>query len=216
MLPNKIDFPYEIKIANDKEIAICQELRYLVYCAELGYEPLRAEQREVDAEDAWSDHILLQRRDTGAFVGCMRVIHPQPGRPLPCMTHVPMDPLPAWMEQEQPCEISRLALLKNQRSQSGQEQKDARLSALILLAGFAIFLHCTQQHLVFLAKPSMGNFIHGLGVPLEPVGPAIEFRGIRQVYSADRQGFRMLLSENFQIMEYLYASFYPSDPILSF
>ncbi len=57
-------------------------IRYNVYCAEFGYEPLEnfPDRREHDEFDGASIHALITHRESGRPAGCVRVVPPQ-GQP---------------------------------------------------------------------------------------------------------------------------------------
>ncbi len=76
-----------IPVDNDALRDIAYRIRYQVYCEELGFEDSNRfpDGREIDSFDRHSEHCLLLHRQTNRYVGCVRLVLPDPdnSRPLP-------------------------------------------------------------------------------------------------------------------------------------
>src|SRR5690606_17655762 len=70
---------FEIVYADTAELR--QEsfrIRHMVYCEELGWEPLREDGMETDPFDSAAFCLLLRHRNSGRYAGTVRVIIPPP------------------------------------------------------------------------------------------------------------------------------------------
>ena len=56
-------------------------IRHQVYCEDLEFEPIRADQREIDEHDVNSLHLLMRSVKTDEFVGCTRIVRSRPEEP---------------------------------------------------------------------------------------------------------------------------------------
>lgn len=113
---------------------IVYRIRYQVYCEELGFEDRKKfpDGREIDSFDRQSDHCLLLHRESNRYVGCVRLVLPDPDtlkRPLPfeiaCGTG--LDPNVVELTKNYRAsygEISRLALHPGFRRRRAEEPPD--------------------------------------------------------------------------------------------
>ena len=52
------------------------KIRHNVYCEELGFEPLRPDQMEMDEFDAFAQYCLIKHIGSDAFAGTVRLVTP--------------------------------------------------------------------------------------------------------------------------------------------
>jgi N-acyl amino acid synthase of PEP-CTERM/exosortase system len=189
------------------------KLRYQVYCVE--HEFLDASRhptaREVDDFDAYSVHAVLLNKGTGDVVGCVRLVLP---RAAGSMSALPMRALLSEEmrgvldrhDVRRTAEISRYAVSKALRRREGEEfypdvtsvgpdgehLPPADLRRLVphlsvgLLRGVAVL---ASQHGITTVcaamAPSLLRLLKRFGLQFEPLGPPIEYHGLRQPCIAD-------------------------------
>jgi len=175
------DFRIEVADTPEKREA-AYRLRYQVYCNERGYEP-GADRLETDCFDEHAGHALLTQLSTGRVVGTVRLVAPANSSGGPAVLDVPMQRVcPPGLFQAIPrCgrigEISRFAISKELRDdlagalplRLGLLRGIVQLSASMHLAAWCAIM---ERGLLRLLKAS--------GVHFHPLGPAIEYRGLRQ------------------------------------
>lgn len=179
-------------------------IRHDVYARELGFEPVRPDQRETDAYDARSVHCLLRTSETDQrLVGCARVILADPAQPdtlLPfekaCRDSLWRDKLdPARLPREKMGEVSRLAVLSNFRRRRGEEQRPVALDVqdfgdeqqprfpyipvALYMASVLMAQRRGVEYLFTLTEPRLAEHFAKLGVNIVPIGAPIEHRGTR-------------------------------------
>jgi len=212
-MPQEDNDTFIIQLLPPEEAAACQAMRHQVYCEELGYEPVTQEGREADEDDCHSDHLLVRRAGDGEAVGCGRVIHPIPGRPLPSLTHARLGPQDAHLEALGLCEFSRFALSPAVRGNPGRKVKHELLSTQLLLAYYAIFLHTPFRHYLALTDERVASLSGWAETPLRPTGDPIQFRGIRQLYLGDRTSLERMSPAIQAVLLETYGRFYPGQPL---
>jgi N-acyl amino acid synthase of PEP-CTERM/exosortase system len=205
-------------------------VRHEVYCRDLGWEPVREDEQETDAFDAQSIHLLLRLRRTAQPVGCTRLILTKPAapaEPLPfeasCAEALDRSRIdPAGLPRERIGEVSRLAVMRDFRQRKGEERKAIALSdddfeprgaqsrfpfipVSLYLGVAAIGYRLGLSHVFLLTEPRLGQHFARMGFGIEPIGEAIEHRGVRapSVLRADtfRQGLRPLVRPLFEAIE---------------
>ncbi|HKA45024.1 MAG TPA: PEP-CTERM/exosortase system-associated acyltransferase [Burkholderiales bacterium] len=105
-------------------------LRHQVYCVDLGFERERPDERETDAYDAQSLHVLIRSVQLGDFIGCTRIVRTRADdrhQPLPfeksCAATLDRSIVdPAKLPRESIGEISRLAVISRFRKRKGEAQ----------------------------------------------------------------------------------------------
>ena len=154
-------------------------VRHQVYCIERGYEPA-AGSIETDEFDARSRHVLLSRRDSGEIVGTVRVVlhdarRPQDSFPLQRVTapgllrHLPLSDT---------AEISRFSLSKDRRATSGPAGVLMRLG--LIQGAIRVFGQEGLTHWCAIVERSLLRLLQATAIHVEPVGPMVEFHGMRQ------------------------------------
>lgn len=154
-------------------------LRYQVYCLERGYEASQTG-REQDRFDARSEQATLTQRSTGRVVGTVRLVlpSPEPREPDFPMQHLCGSAMLARLPREGAAEVSRFALSKELRDRDSAGHVPLRLGlvrgAVLLSARLGVTHWCA------LMEPTLLRLLRLSGIRFEPLGPAVEHRGIRQ------------------------------------
>lgn len=178
-------------------------IRHDVYCHDLGWEPLRPDGLETDEYDSHSTPCLMSSSTTGARVGCLRLVLCRPGDPyfpLPlersCADAIDrgiFDPLQS--DRMRIAEVSRLAVTRDFRRRKGEADKPIALADSDLgdeqharfpfipvglyLSAFAMAVELGIDHLLVLTEPRMAKHLGRLGLSINPIGNAIEHKGLR-------------------------------------
>ncbi len=177
-------------------------LRHEVYARELGWEPIRADEIETDSHDGHSLHCLMRAVATHMFVGCARLILPDPANPaapLPfetnCAEQLDVGIIdPARMDRSRIAEVSRLAVVGQYRRRPGEAgtaftindefgiAPRIRLPYLTLGLYLALIAqarwHKVETAFV-LAEPALARSIGHLGIHMRAIGGPVEHRGQR-------------------------------------
>lgn len=179
-------------------------IRHDVYARELGFEPVRADQRETDQYDQRSKHCLLRTsREPHRPVGCARVVFTDPNQldsPLPfeltCRSTLDRSIIdPAKLPRERIAEVSRLAVLAEFRRRKGEQGSAAVISEgdfgddkqprfpFIPVSLYMGAVLLAQRHgieyLFTLTEPRLAEHFGKLGVHIKPIGGPVEHRGQR-------------------------------------
>lgn len=179
-------------------------IRHEVYCEELGFEPQRADRREVNDYDAHSVHCLL--RTTGEpsqLVGCTRLVLTDPGdpsAPLPfeysCAATLDRSIIdPARLPRDRIAEVSRLAVRAAYRRRKNEpreaapfgeqdfgDRKHPRFPYIpigLYLGAVALAARSGIDTLFVLTEPRLASHFAKLGVNVVQIGGPIEHRGTR-------------------------------------
>ncbi len=175
------DFRIEVADTPEQREA-AYRLRYQVYCTERGYEPGEG-QLETDRFDDCAGHALLTQLSTGRVVGTVRLVAPAGPCRDPLALDVPMQHVcpPGILRLLPRCgrigEISRFAISKELRDDTA----GAVPMRLGLLRGI-VELSARMQLGTWCAimERSLLRLLRLSGVHFEPLGPAIEYHGLRQ------------------------------------
>lgn len=179
-------------------------IRHDVYARELGFEPVRPDQREMDAYDARSVHCLMRTAEaTPRLVGCARVVMTDPNALdslLPfekaCRESLYRDQIdPAKLPRDRIAEVSRLAVLSDFRRRRGEEHKEVAIDVSdfgdskqprfpyipvgLYMASVLMAQRHNIEYLFTLTEPRLAEHFAKLGVKIVPIGAPIEHRGIR-------------------------------------
>ena len=188
---------------SDDRLDEAYRLRYQVYCVENPFENAdeHLDGREVDEYDDRSVHSLLIHRSTGAVAGTVRLILPEVGKRLP-ITHTCRHPILSnlrLMPPEGTAEISRFAVSKQFRRRAtdklgvdqalverraGLDGKDRRVIAHITLGLMKAIVQMSWKHGIThwtaVMEPALLRLIARLGLKFNPLGPVVEYHGLRQ------------------------------------
>lgn len=200
---------FEIVAAESSElIALSQRLRYQVYCVEHSF--LNASdypnELERDDYDQRAVHSVLRHRLTGLPAATVRLVlvdESEPQRPFPIET---CDILrrairdQAWRVPRQALgEISRFAVSKEFRRRLREARSSHGLAAVLdgesadaakrrsphiavglfkAICEMSVSQHVTHWYAVM--EPSLLRLLGQLGVEFQPVGPLVDYHGLRQ------------------------------------
>lgn len=153
-------------------------LRYQVYCRERAYEQGQG-QRETDHFDPYARHVVLIYNMTGQVIGTTRVITGSesggPGLPLQRLVS---ESLLRDLPHRTTGEVSRFALSKQLRGNALGRDTMLRLG---LVQGT---LRLSQQmgltHWCAVMEPSLLRLLRASSIYFEPLGPVIDYHGLRQ------------------------------------
>lgn len=178
-------------------------IRHQVYCEDLKFEAARPDGEETDAYDAHSVYGLVQSTATGGYVGCARLILPNPGNPdqpfpveVSCAKTIDRATFdPAKLPREKVAEVSRLAVVSAYRRRKGEADQPAPVSDDSFGSGkqprfpyipFALYFgcaalarRCSIDHVLVLTEPRLANHFRKLGMNIQPIGEGVEHRGHR-------------------------------------
>ena len=181
----------------------CFRIRHEVYCKELQYEPLRPDGRETDAYDAHSVYCLLRANESGRFIGCIRLILPNPQDPATlfpfektCAATIDRTIVdPTKVDRARVAEVSRLAVVSAYRRRKGEQNTPGTISQSdfgspdrprfpFIPAGLYLGMICqAQRHgidtLFVLTEPRLARHLSLLGVHIKRIGGPVEHRGKR-------------------------------------
>ena len=170
---------FEVTIADTPErLSAAYRLRHQVYCMERGYEAGDGA-LETDRFDRRAGHALLTQRSTGRLVGTVRIIAPSrrgPGLDLPMQSLVAAGAMSALPTRDTG-EISRFAISKALRDTCA----DGIPLRLGLIRGVVqLSAEMGVRHWCAVMEHTLLRLLRGSGIHFQPLGPAVEFRGLRQ------------------------------------
>ncbi|APW38405.1 GNAT family N-acetyltransferase [Rhodoferax koreense] len=179
-------------------------IRHDVYARELGFEPVRDNQRETDQYDARSVHCLVRTaQEPSRLVGCARVVltdNADPDAPLPfeltCRNTLDRSIIdPAKLPRHRIAEVSRLAVLSEFRRRKGEQHSAAVISdndfgneqqprfpfipVSLYIGAVALARRQGVEYLFTLTEPRLAEHFGKLGVHIVPIGGPVEHRGQR-------------------------------------
>ena len=170
---------YLVEVADTPALlAEAFRLRHQVYCVERGFETSTTGM-ESDGFDDNARHVLLRNRMTGQVLGTVRVVLPAPygGIGLP-MQQVCDHSLLREFPLHAAGEISRFALSKERRAGMGEAGVLMRLG---LMQGIVqVSRDAGLTHWCAIMERSLLRLLQATAIHFQPVGPLVEFHGIRQ------------------------------------
>ena len=193
-------------------------LRYQVYCVENHFENPADQrgERERDRFDDHAEHAVLIYKPTGDVVGCVRLILPLPDRgvsALPIRSLLAPEDR-ARLDRADPAkiaEISRYAVSKAFRRREGDglypdvEMMELAASdvrrlvphiSLGLFRGVAqVAGTCGVDTACAAMSPALLRLLERFGLKFEPLGPPIEYHGLRQPCMADGEALLRGMSD---------------------
>ena len=154
------------------------QLRYQVYCVERGF-LAGGGGIERDQYDRHALHALVRWRQTGAVVGTVRLV-------LPCSVDghdYPIQQLckPALLgpfPRGTTGEVSRFALAKQMRGFSCNSSPLLRLA--LIQAAVRLSAEAGHSHWLAVMEPTLLRLLRSTGIHFEPLGPLVEYHGLRQ------------------------------------
>lgn len=189
------------------------QIRYRVYCEELGFEDSRAfpDKLEQDGCDSYSDHFLIYHRGAQETVaGTIRLVSPQTqSQKLPLELHCFNSIDPSRFDvgrliHGEYCELSRLAVTGDFRRRLGEKSKPYVVEGGRGRLGFPNFPYiavglylaaaasCDARGLatvVVMMEPRLARHLSRLGILFEQVGEVIDFHGRRAPYQITLESF---------------------------
>ena len=180
-----------------------QRLRYQVYCLERNFEDPGQNPGGVERDeyDDHSVHALLLHRDSGSFVGTVRLILHKPGAregslPFHKLCQDPRLRDPDFLPFETMAEFSRLAISKSFRRRGGDGiygkvsglediAVDPRrviphitlgLMTMALQVGITYGIECVCA----VAEPPLLRLLARFGIVFKSLGPLVNYHGLRQ------------------------------------
>lgn len=179
-------------------------IRHDVYCRDLGYEPVRPDERETDAFDIRSQHCLLRTVSTPKVsVGCTRVVTHDtnnPDAPFPfeitCRDSLHRHIIdPSRLSRTHIGEVSRLAVSAPYRRRKGernspepsitpdfeipQQPRFPYVPIALYLSAIEMARRNNIEVLFILTEPRLAEHFCRTGVQLKQIGDPIEHRGLR-------------------------------------
>lgn len=191
------------------------QVRYQVFCEELGFGMTHRDGHEQDDYDASSVHCLIHHRPSATDIGCVRLVLPgDRGGNLPFekfgLRHVDRKLLD-WrkLDPTRCCEISRLAVTAAFRrpiraqgpvsidaETSGHHQK--RLPSVVLAlyqAVIALTLSRQFEWIFMVGEPRLQRHLESCGIAMRQISPTFEYFGPRAVFVADNAAFQTAVNE---------------------
>lgn len=179
-------------------------VRHDVYARELGFEPVRADQRETDRYDQHALHCIVRTNDDNVRpVGCARIVMTDPldrTRPLPfevaCKDSLDRSIVdPALLPRDRIAEVSRLAVMGEFRRRRGESTRPVSLTAQdsagspisrfpnipvsLYFGAVALAQRAGIEYLFTLTEPRLAQHFARGGVNIQTIGAPIEHRGLR-------------------------------------
>ena len=182
---------------------VCFGIRHDVYCRELRYEPLRPNGLETDAFDAHAAHCLIRSIQREQFIGCIRLILPNPDDQAAlfpfertCAGTLDRNIVdPAKLSRDRIAEVSRLAVISAFRRRKGEVKGPGTIGTgdfgtpdrprfpYIPVGLYLGMLAQAQRHgiqtLFMLTEPRLARHLSLLGVRIRRIGGPVEHRGRR-------------------------------------
>ena len=202
---------FEIVYADTAELR--QEsfrIRHMVYCEELGWEPLREDGMETDPFDSAAFCLLLRHRNSGRYAGTVRVIIPPPENAalqLPFEQYCLQSLYPDFDQLNNYRrgafgEISRLAVPEYFRRRPGEAQSPYPINenatasieteeerrnfpniALGLYLGIiALVKICNHAATFVVVEPRLNKRLDRLGLRFKQIGAEMDYHGIRALF----------------------------------
>lgn len=201
--PNEFGQYFEVfRAESQKNALLAHRLRYQVYCVENKFENAAEfpDGIERDQYDSHSHHALLWHRAGQAAVGTVRLITSQgsgfTGLPVNELPHSPFSDM-VLPGNAKVGEVSRFCVVKGMRQRDSEDQyadikwpyEENGLSirrhmpnvSLGLMRGVVMLARAFDvSHLCAVMDPALLVMLRRLGINFEPVGPKVNYHGIRQ------------------------------------
>ena len=188
---------------SDSEKAEAYRIRHSVYCEDLAWEAIRPDGMETDEYDAHALHCLIRSKDSGKFIGCVRLVLANPDAPDallpfertcgPALHRSQFDP--AKLPRDRIAEVSRLAIVGQYRRRRGEKHTPAgtiqdsesdnqqpRFAWLLIglyMGVFAIAARQGLEHLFLLSEPRLARHLNKIGITNTQIGQPTGHRGFR-------------------------------------
>jgi len=184
---------FDVEAANnDKDRSTAYRLRYQIYCVENPFEdPAQfPDGKEKDHLDYRAVHGLVRHRKSGIACGTTRLILPTDDETAAPAGFFDVCRSGAFLPRATTAEISRFATSKAFRERC-MGFPDTRMflqdASLLPLLTISLMAFTIQQaalhritHLCAVMKPPLIRLLHRFGVHCHPVGPLVDYHGLRQ------------------------------------
>jgi len=188
-------------------------IRHNVYCEDLKFEKERENGQETDSYDSHSVYGLVQSASTNEYVGCARLILPNPlnpAEPFPvevsCANTLDRQKFdPMAVPRSTVGEVSRLAVVAAYRRRKGEDRQPAPVSdesfgsktqPRFPYIPMALYFGCAAlarrhgvDHVLVLTEPRLSGHFRKLGMGIREIGGGIEHRGFRVPSVIDARTF---------------------------
>lgn len=177
-------------------------MRYKVYCSELGFEPKNGAEAERDKFDAVATQLVLQYKPLEATIGCARFVPARQGgviQTLPmqetCGDRLNQDIIKRIQDSGRNySELSRLAVDRDFRKAKvqGVSGKSGRMgsscASLMLFIGIQTYSKLSNTDYLFaIVEQKLINSFRKLKIPVESLGEPVDHHGIRYPIVIDIQ-----------------------------
>ena len=161
-------------------------LRHDVYCLERGFEAATPAGIEQDEFDRQAHHVIACDRRSGEVMGTLRLILPDRSGPrhraLPIrgvcgaslLQHLPFSTT---------AEVSRFAISKQRRSESAGATALLRMG--LVQGAVRLSRDLGMTHWCAVMERSLLRLMRSTSVRFTPIGPAVEYHGVRQPCAAE-------------------------------
>ncbi|QQG37216.1 MAG: PEP-CTERM/exosortase system-associated acyltransferase [Micavibrio aeruginosavorus] len=194
-------------------------LRYRIYCLENpGYEnpDHHHDGRERDDYDNRSIHTLIRHKNSGEYIGVIRVVLPDKAdarAQFPFQRAVDTPRVRVLASQHEFCEISRLGLIKDFRTQSGDSYKNhidgMPVSTFVILGlvqgALKTSLENKTGNAFFIVEPKLLRALSMMGLSEhEALGEPVDYHGMRQAFSFNYlRNFERLKERNADLWSFM-------------
>ncbi len=202
------------------------QLRYQVYCCEHDYETVdeHPQKLEADAFDCRSIHSLIVDRTSGIATGTVRLILPDPDAPQSSLPihKVCRHPLLSSLDASSSAEVSRFAISKEKRKtlnasilnaigRDGATCSFAHKDLSMCFISMGLMRATVQMSFAYgitewfaVMEPAMLRLLHSFGIHFKPLGPLIEYHGLRQpCYARLSAVLESVRKEHFDLWEFV-------------
>ncbi len=170
-------------------------LRHRVYCVEHGFLDAldHPDGHERDEYDAHALHALLQHQESGRFIGTVRLVLPRPfadryAMPMADLCGDPRFQSGRLLPRTSTAEVSRFAISQELRREliagggsCAQQRRIAMNLTLGLMTGiFKLSIAAGITHLCAVMDPALLRLLARQGIGFAPLGPLVEYHGLRQ------------------------------------
>ena len=199
---------FEIVEADSAELKqAVYQLRYKVFCEEQKIFDYRnyPDGMEKDEYDAHSKSVLLKHRPSGGFIGTVRLVlqdKRNPNKALPVEKNLQFDPNlinTSRLPRQHIAEISRFAILRQfskrrleqhngeksffNKKKNVMERRRFPSTGLALVVGIVRMCAAHKiDHWLSAMDPALNRLLISYGSQLNPVGPLIDYYGMRRPY----------------------------------
>lgn len=182
------------------------QLRYRVFCQELGYGMSHRDGHESDPYDAAARHCLLSYLPSQSDIGCFRLVTAQGERGLPCeafgLPFVDRSRFDlAAVDLSRACEVSRLAVVPDFRRPVAFAGSDTRAQRFpfgvvsLYYAVIALILEGGHPWSFMVAEPRLQRHLARWGIRWQQISEPFEYYGARAVFVSSREQLQRDVAE---------------------